>query len=485
MLNTLQRDILKRHVGPFLFCLVTLHFLLLMQFLILHIDKIVGKGLELSIIIELIMYQLAYMLVLAMPMSVLAASLMAYGKFSELNELTAIKAAGVTPFQLMKPVILVATLLCVFLAWFSNSVLPEANFKARSLFLDIRMKKPGFDLRASTFYDGIEGYTFLVRGMSAEADTLFDITIYQDPTANREQAVIKARFGYLSSDEKAYSLQLDLFDGSVFRYLPNQQGQIDRYEESLFERHRIRFDMSDMAFSRTNPDLRRRDDRTMSAQAMQVIIDSLSAEIYREQRLINRRNVALTYVDSLPERRDVYLDYQIFHDLSKDSVTSMSVIQRIPPETEIPYVTLQRLRFLESQSLAALEASSNTRSVQSSLQSAESSIQWKIERIAQYQVEIWKKLSIPVGCVIFVLIGAPLGMLTRKGNIGFNTILCTVLFTYYWITLIQGEKLADRLIISPFLGMWFGNITLGILSIFLMIRVTTEWRVGDFFTKKR
>lgn len=481
MLNTLQRDILRRHIGPFLFCLITLHFLLLMQFLILHIDKLVGKGLETSIIIELILYQLAYMLVLAAPMSVLAATLMAYGRFAELNELTAIKAAGVKPMQLMKPVLFSAAILAVFLTWFSNEVLPEANFKARSLFLDIRMKKPGFDLTANTFYDGIEGYTFLVRDISTDSDTLFDVTIFQEATPSREQAVIKASFGQLSSDDKSFALQLDLYDGSVFRYLPAQQSSGDRYEESLFEKHRIRFDMSEMAFSRTNPDLRRRDDRTMSSKAMKVINDSLHNEISRDLELVGKRYPPLRLLDSIPKNRDVYMDVRLFHVTSNDSVTRSNITHRFEADNNLDLISLSQLKFLESQSVAVLEASSSIRNTIGNVQNTEGSVRWKKERIAQYQVEIFKKVSIPVGCIIFVLIGAPLGMLTRKGNIGFNVIVCTVLFTYYWITVIQGEKLADRLVVLPFWGMWFGNITLGILGIILVIKVTSEKRISDLW----
>src|SRR5690554_182539 len=132
--NKLQTDLLKRHLGPFLFCFFTLMFLLLMQFLILHIDKLIGKDIPLNIVIELIFTNLAYMVVLAAPMAVLVATLMAFGKFSELNELTALRASGINPFTIIRPVLFASIILCIFLAWFSNNVLPEANHKARSLF---------------------------------------------------------------------------------------------------------------------------------------------------------------------------------------------------------------------------------------------------------------------------------------------------------------------------------------------------------------
>jgi lipopolysaccharide export system permease protein len=417
------------------------------------------------------------MLVLAVPMSVLVASLMAYGRFSELSELTATKAAGVTPLQLMKPVLFTALLLGVFLAWFSNSVLPEANFKARSLFLDIRMKKPGFDLQSNIFYDGIEGYTFLVRNMSAQSDTMFSVTIYQDGTPTRDHAIIKADIGILSSDERNYSLILDLFNGSVHRALPDSRNTTKRYEETLFDQQRIRFDLSDMAFSRTNPDVRRRDDRTMTAHAMQVVVDSLRREVNRELDKLIEHNPAITMLQLGPAHRPTREVQSIQTIFDPDSLTT---------HTSEYHGTYRALRFLandESRLTVLQDASNGLRGVQSQLTGVKTNTNWREERMAQFRVEIIKKIAIPFGCIIFVLIGAPLGMLTKKGNLGVNVVISAILFTYYWITIIQGEKLADRLIVSPFMGMWFGNITLGILGIILLIRVTSEKRLSDMWRR--
>lgn len=480
MLNTLQRDLLKRHVGPFLFCLLTILFLLLMQFLILHVDRLVGKGLDFAIIVELITLQLAYMLVLAVPMSVLVASLMAFGRFSELNELTAIRAAGVKPIQLLKPVLLIAVIFSVFLTWFSNEILPEANYKARSLFLDIRMKKPGFDLRANTFYDGIEGYTFLAKDMSAASDTLFNLTIFQDATAQRDQAIINAGYGILSGDDRSFSLKLDLFDGSVYRYLPDSKGAINRIEESRFRQHRIRFDLSDMAFSRTNPDLRRRDDRTMSSQAMQVVIDSLKNEINKDRSSLLEHHKSVAMVASGIDTTLTVFTVDVFIEKPEEAAFGFHK-QRFSPVDDHGYIAGGELAFLESQVNATNHAVNNLRVLESYMTSIKTNIDWRTERIAQFEVEILKKISIPVGCIIFVLIGAPLGMLTRRGNLGFNVVISVILFTYYWMTVTQGEKLADRLIISPFMGMWFGNITLGIIGLILLYKVTSEKRISDLW----
>ncbi|MDX1641386.1 MAG: LptF/LptG family permease, partial [Balneolaceae bacterium] len=197
MLNHVQIDLLKKHIGPFLFCFTTLMFVLLMQFLILHVDKLVGKGLPFLIVIELILNNLAYMVVLAAPMAVLVSTLIAFGRFSEWNELTAIRAAGINPIKLITPVMGAGFLLFLFMGYFSNYILPESNHKARSLFIDIRTQKPAFDLKPSTFYNDIEGYTFLIKEIDSETDSLYDVRVFQDETDNRNRAIINANRGWL------------------------------------------------------------------------------------------------------------------------------------------------------------------------------------------------------------------------------------------------------------------------------------------------
>ena len=277
MLNRVQIDLLKKHVGPFLFCFTTLMFVLLMQFLILHVDKLVGKGLPFAIVIELILNNLAYMVVLAAPMAVLVSTLIAFGRFSEWNELTAIRAAGINPIKLITPVMAAGFLLFVFMGYFSNYVLPEANHKARSLFIDIRTQKPAFDLKASTFYNDIEGYTFLIKEIDSESDSLYDIRVFQDETDNRNRAFITANKGWLESPNDV-TLSLFLLDGTSLRFIPGKDHTSGTIERSNFDKYRMTFDLSDLSFSRSNPNQRSRTDRTMSAQAMLAVVDSLEIQ---------------------------------------------------------------------------------------------------------------------------------------------------------------------------------------------------------------
>lgn len=475
-LNKLQLDVLRRHVGPFVFCFLTIMFILLMQFLILHIDKLVGKGLPIGIIIELIITNLAYMVVLAAPMAVLVASLMAFGKFSELNELTAMRAAGVNPFNVLKPVLFASVLMCIFLIWFSNNVLPDANQRARSLFIDIRTKKPGFDLKPNEFYEGIDGYVFLVKRINNETDSLYNVTLLQNPSKkkNRSRAVIKADRGTLKSTNDGQLLTLYLFDGTTLRYLTREDTYESVIEEMQFDRYRISFDLSDMAFSRSNPDQRTRNDRTMSSQAMMAVVDSLREEKENQiQNSFTGRNSFTIPSDS----NETFNEYKLKLQSSRSGVPDSI------PSVKSTFTALNLMKNRQEQAGLAELAVNDLRQYKSSIENLDTNVSWRESRIYRYLVEIHKKFSIPVACIIFVLIGAPIGMFTKRGNLGYAALIATGFFTIYWISLIQGEKLADRMYITPFTGMWASNILLAVVGIIMVIKLCTSFKFSNLWKK--
>ncbi|HKI46016.1 MAG TPA: LptF/LptG family permease [Balneolales bacterium] len=470
-MTPIQRDVVKRHIGPFIFVFLTIMFLLLMQFLILYLDKIVGKGIPWNIILELIFSNLAYMVVLAVPMAVLIAALMAYGRFSELNELTALKAAGVNPLRMMVPTLFLSILMALALGWFSNYVLPNANYRARALFIDIRLKKPGFDLKPNVFYDGIKGYTFYVKHMSDGNDSLFDVTLFQDQTEKRDFAIIKAKTGYLKSEKDNQTLTLYLTDGYLLKYMSGEYSPDFNADRTAFKRYRISFDLSELAFSRSNPDRYSRDDRTMSAQAMMAVIDTLKAEMKRKRLAYNEQNSAVTpfLKTTVNEHTKPLIPLKNVNSNPKSQSARVAEV----PAYKSRFVTLNHLPLAKEQQLTSELAVEKLRHKLLSYENMELNLQWREQRIEEYLVEVHKKISIPFGCIIFMLIGAPIGMLTRKGNIGYAALICAIIFTFYWTSLIEGEKLADRMIITPFTSMWAGNILLTIIGILLTIKI---WR---------
>jgi lipopolysaccharide export system permease protein len=466
----LQMDILKRHVGPFVFCFVTLMFLLLMQFLILFIGKLIGKGLPAGIIVKLIITNLAYMVVLAGPMAVLVATMMAFGRFTELNELTALRASGINPIHVMNPVLVAGLLLSLFMFWFTNDVLPNANQRARSLFLDISMKKPSFNLKANQFYNGINGYTFLVKRMPANSDTLYDVTLFQEATAHKKDAVIKAKRGHLVSSNPDM-LTLYLYNGSILRdFYRNEGGKRKKIvEKTSFGRYRLNFDVSAMNFSRTNPKNRSRDDRTMDIQAMHSMVDSLHHQIKGEVKSVSERHpVFLHMKDNQPHTRSKVVQHRAGAKSPSPYTSDYLLLQMAPNKSaqlRLYHATLESLRDYHS---AYANLKVNT--------------QWRSARITSFQIEIYKKFSIPLACLIFVLIGAPIGMYTKNGNIGIAALIATGFLTFYWLSLIQGEKLAERQVISPFTGMWLPDIILLVIGLIMTVHLCTSFDIDHLWS---
>ncbi|HYW34413.1 MAG TPA: LptF/LptG family permease [Balneolaceae bacterium] len=467
--SKIQLDILKRHVGPFIFCFVTVMFLLLMQFLILYIGKLISKGLPALIILKLIVTNLAYMVVLAGPMAVLVASLMAFGKFTELNELTALRAAGVNPIHVINPVLIAGFLLSVFMFWFSNDVLPNANQRARSLFLDIRTKKPSFNLKANEFYNGINGYTFLVKRMPSDSDSLYDITLFQEPSAHRNEAVIKAKRGYLKSNNPE-TLTLYLYNGSIMRSFYRQEG--DKItERSKFHRYRISFDISAMKFSQSKSNRDSRNDRTMNIQSMHAVVDSLQHQIKDETNNVSKKHTFITNNHGKKKKAHLFNQNTPSKRKTNHPYKSKYLLLQLAPTRS------QQLELYQT-------AISGLRDYHSSYQNLKVNTDWRVNRIAQFWVEIYKKFSIPLACMIFVLIGAPIGMYTKNGNIGIAALIGTGFLTFYWLSLIQGEKLADRGVISPFTGMWLPDIILAVIGIIMTLQMCTPFRISKLWNNR-
>lgn len=434
----------------------------------LHVDKLVGKGLPLFVVIELILSNLAYMVVLAVPMAILVSTLIAFGKFSEWNELNAVRAAGVNPIKLILPVLAISVILFVGTSYFSNYILPEANHKARSLFIDIRMAKPGFDLEENTFYEGIEGYTFLVRQVESDSDTLRDITIFQEPVQDRYRAFIRADSGILeSSDEQTLTLYLK--NGSILRSIPGESRSDETMERTDFSRYRLSFDLSELAFSRTNPDNRSRTGRTMSAQAMKAVADSVRTEINDEfDKFTDRTN------------QEEMTPFKVDRSSSVYRRSTSSTTDDIEPFNS----GFEAVNLLDDpqEQISTLNLSINSLNrYRADLDSYGSNIDWRYTRISELWVEIYKKISIPFACMLFVLIGAPIGMLTKNGNLGVAALISAVILTVYFMAIIQGEKLADRGAISPFMGMWAINFVYLVIGFFLTLHVCSSFRITNLW----
>lgn len=444
----LWRHILRTHSVPFVFSFLVLMGVFLLQFIVKFMDQLAGKGLSAAVIIELTTLNLAWMVVLAVPMSVLVATIMAFGALSSTHEVTAMRANGVSLYRMMAPVVLASVILSFLLLVFNNDVLPDANHRVAVLSRDISRKKPTLSLIPGLFSQALQGYSILVRKTFEYSNDLEGVTIF-DYTRHDLHATVTAQRGTISFSPDYRKVIMDLYDGEIHEI---STINLSEYRKIRFEKHRIAMNAEGFDFQRSQESAFARGDRELSARAMQHIVDSLKAE----RRL-------------LEARLDQLLSAQATQLLSPE-----------PPDTS-------RRDIVQDPALAALAQASV---LKSSIDQETVRIEQIDRQTRQYLVEIHKKYAIPAACFVFVFVGVPLGIMARKGTFGTAASLSLGFFLLYWACLIGGEKLADRGVIEPWLGMWIANIIIGLLGVYLTIRsaretLTINWSALTRFVPKQ
>lgn len=427
-MKIISKYFLRFHLGPFLFGTSLVVFLFLFQFLMRDLDKLVGKGLGFWVIFQLILLNMSWMLVLAVPMGVLFSTLMAFGNLSSLFEITAMKSGGYSFFQLVAPVLTFSVVLFGFLFWFNDVVLPESNHQLKILTMDINRKKPTFSLESGQFSTQIEYYTILARKVDSVSNGLRGVTIY-DNSKSRQFNTISADSGFVVFVPSLNKLRFTLFKGEILQLI-NYEPQ--NFRKIRFEKLEILLEAKGFTLERSNEAMVARSDREMRIRDMKEIVDES-----RKLSKIAQSRVAQIFATQP----------KIVHLKTSYDTTSARLDEII--ERDFNYLETQ----ITSEAFRIIDFESRAR---------------------QYEVEIHKKYAIPFACIVFALVGCPLGMITKRGNFGVSAAISLGFYVFYWACLIGGEKLADRGFISPFLSMWLGNFIIGIIGILLILRVNNE-----------
>jgi len=434
--------ILKAHIAPFLFSVFTLMSVFLLQFFMKFADQLIGKGLSVIIIVKLVIYNLAWMLILVVPMAVLISTLMAFGSMAQNNEIAVLKASGMSLYKMLIPPIIGSFIITILLILFSNDVYPDANHAARVLAQDITRKKPTLSLVPGVFSQEIPNKSILTRKIDRKTNTLKNLTIY-DKSNPKEISVVTAKQGKLYFTKNQLNLVLDLYNGEIHT---SNNYDYKTYRKIIFERHKIVMDASQFSFSQTSNKSMQRMDRELSANAMLGLVDSLN--IIRAQ-----------YNKDLLEKLNAHF-FANTNQVQNETIKS-------------------------SKKYIYLRVGDKIKSAKGTLRSSSRRLTYNTERINNYWVEIHKKYSIPFACILFILVGAPLGTMTRKGGFGVAAGVSLIFFLMYWAFLIGGEKLSDRGLLSPFWGTWSANVILLALGIYFTIKSAKERVTIDFDFLKR
>ncbi len=248
-------------------------------------DRLVGKGLDTFLIIKLITFNLAWMVVLVIPMATLVATLMAFGNMSQNHEITIIKSSGISLYRMMAAPLLAGAVVGYLLFLFNNDVLPDANHQAKVLMMDISRQRPTLSLEPGVFSQEVSNYAILVRKIEKNTNELTDVTIYDytDPTKINVVTAHKGKI-YFSKDQT--KLIMDLQNGEIHE---SEAGNKGLYRKLVFKKHRIAMDAEQFSFQQTAPGAKR-GERELSVQAMQSIVDSLQELQNDNQKGYFKRN---------------------------------------------------------------------------------------------------------------------------------------------------------------------------------------------------
>lgn len=449
-MKILNRYIVKEHLYPFISALSALLFVLLANFLLRSIDRFLGKGLELTLILEYVFLNLAWILALAVPMAILVATLMAFGRLSADNEISAMRSVSVSYFRLLFPALLFSCIIAGLMMYFNNQVLPEMNHKARMLSSDISRKRPDLDFDIGYFIDAIPKYNFLLGSRNKEVFS--DITIFSNRDG-RKQQTITASTGTISTVDDG--VVLHLADGVIHEYIGNEKNE---YRQIYFDKYKVLIPVDNMVMNRRDSNIR--GDREMTFAMMKDKIIS-----YKEK--ITNTHIRI---------RDRLINEAIKLNI-ESSIDSLTLITPLIAQQTLFQYEIDIADTLKEVKIGSIKrVKRRLKNMKRGIESDFSLVTSYSNSINKYLVELHKKFSIPFASIIFVLIGAPLGMMAKKGGFAVSMAFSLGFFIIYWVFLIGGEEFADRGLLSPALSMWLPNLVLGFLGILMCYWQSLEQR---------
>jgi len=464
-LNALSRYVLKEHLWPFGLGFSLIVFVLLIDVALQFMDRILSKGLAVSTALQLLVFNLAWIIALAVPMAVLMAVLMAFARLAADGEILAAKACGISFFHLLRPVLAAAAVLTLLMILFNDRILPDWNHRARSISTSLQRTKAALVLKQKegVFVRGLGDYNLLIRHVDEESNGLTGITLY-DAARPGPPISLHAQRG-----------QLQLFDNGSYARLTLEEGYFHRVDHERRERALFGHFASQVlhikdprrAFERRHSTYR--SDREMDIAAMRKrVLDKRREQEHARRGLDTTIQELVTVLQTSPsgqhrEREERNLEATPLYNT--DKTPSARTVFGADTSTIAPLDQIALLREKVRKDLRLIDN--------------------RQAQIDEFQVEIHKKFSIPCACLVFVLVGAPLGAIIRRRGAAVSVGISLAFFWIYWMFLIGGEELADRGFIAPALAMWAPNIAFASIGLLLLRSVTHDRTWKALLPRKR
>ncbi len=440
-MKKLDQFIIKSFVGPFIAILLVVVFILMMQFLWLYIDELVGKGLSFKVILEFLGWGSATLLPLSLPLATLLSSMMTLGTLGENNELLAIKAAGISLQRVLIPLGIICGVISVGAFFISNDLIPVAYNKIYTLRDDIGKTKEEIKIPTGTFYNGIEGYILRVDERDKETDMMYGVMVYNHTKNKGNTSLTLADSALMKmSKDKSY-LTFTLYDGANY-----EETNTKKYRDTTLTLQKIDFREQELIIPLENYAFQKSDSSRFNDQVKSMNL----AQLQHGQDSIGALNEEGKQKNIVSVQKSRTLRYnEQLDSAGKAGRTS-------------PFVRKKEegWKTLDAEIQALERAKGNANDLQMSLASFSRERYHHTYTLRLIDIEILKKFALSIACLIFFFIGAPLGALIRKGGLGTPAIISVLFFVFYWVIDITGTKLARDGAVGPFHGVFISSYIL-------------------------
>ena len=457
-------------------------FVVMMQFLWKYINDLVGKGLSFDVYVKFFFYAGETLETLALPLAILLASLISFGNMGERLELLAIKAAGISLFRTLRPLILLNILFAFGSFHFQNKIVPEAQEHLMQLLFSMRQKSPELDIPEGAFYDGIENINIYVNKKNKETGMLYDVVIYNMQDGVNKAHIILSDSAKMETSADKTHLVLHLYQGEQFENLQSdalQAKNVPYRRETFVEKHIIidfdsNFNMADNENIAGSSFTKNMNELTHDIDSMEAYYDSLSL-VYTKDMRRNTLNVPhkarLSDYDSLALAN---MSDSIRKQLTREENAYLASRVVDAPKSDINIDSL----------LGNLESSEKQRVFASAMQKAnfqamdseykEALMENGNKEIRRHWIRYWEKITMSLACLMFFFIGAPLGAIIRKGGLGFPVVVAVIIFIVYYIINTFGMKVGREGSIPVILGMWLSTLMLAPLGVFFTVKSNND-----------
>lgn len=440
-------------VGTFFIC----QFVLMMQFLWQHVDKLIGKGLSVEVLAQFFWYMGLFLVPQALPLAILLSSLITFGNLGESSELTAIKSAGISLMQALRPLMFVSVLIACGSFYFQNNAGPHANQQLTQLLVSMKQQSPELEIPEGVFYDGLPNCNIYVQKKNLDTGKLYGIMIYRMTSSYEDAAIILADSGMLQSTAEKKHLVLNLYSGEWFENMRSQElaGSVGvPYRRESFWHKTLVIDF-DREFNLADAGSLANNARGKSLSQLHHDIDSLNH-----------------YYDSIGHvfyNDAKQIVYNIPNLKQKDSlrIAKMNDRELVLDSMFAKHSNSERRAALNT-ALARSQQQASDLEFRSMLTSDGDKI------IRQHRIEKWNKFTLALSCIIFFFIGAPLGAIIRKGGLGVPIIISVFVFIIYYILDNTGYRMARGGIWAVWFGKGIATAVLAPVAIFFTYKANND-----------